>query len=134
MARILVVDDDNDHRAYVVQLVERLGHTAASAENGQRCLNVLREQEVDAIITDIFMPNIDGLEFLTQLATKGFTFPVIAITGQNDSSYVNFLKVARNFGVFYSIEKKDMERDLVRLVPEILEDRLERDDQNQPFG
>ena len=81
MARILVVDDDNDHRAYVVQLVERLGHTAASAENGQRCLNVLREQEVDAIITDIFMPGADGIELVTELNKLGSWVPVLGMTG-----------------------------------------------------
>lgn len=81
MARILVVDDDNDHRAYVVQLVERLGHTATSAENGQRCLSVLREHEVDAIITDIFMPGADGIELVTELNKLGSRVPVLGMTG-----------------------------------------------------
>ena len=132
---VLVIDDDGVDRQNIRRILTSIHNIKITeAHSGEHAIQILNTLEPALVITDIFMPNIDGLEFLTQLATEGFTFPVIAITGQNDSSYVNFLKVARNFGVFYSIEKKDMERDLVRLVPEILEDRLERDDQNQPFG
>ena len=81
MANILVVDDDTDHREFVVQLLERLGHSVIAAENGQRCLGLLRNHAVDAIITDIFMPGSDGIELITELKKMGSQIPVLGMTG-----------------------------------------------------
>lgn len=81
MARILVVDDDADHRAYVTQLVERLGHSAIAAENGRAGLSLLSDTEVDTIITDIFMPEADGIELVKALSDSGSHTPVIGMTG-----------------------------------------------------
>ena len=81
MATILVVDDDEDHRAYVEMLVERLGHTVHGADNGQSCLKILSDHDIDVIITDIFMPGADGIELVTQLNKLGLRVPVIGMTG-----------------------------------------------------
>jgi CheY-like chemotaxis protein len=120
MARILVVDDDTDHRAYVVQLVERLGHAATSAENGQRCLTILREQDVDAIITDIFMPGADGIELVTELNKLGSRVPVLGMTGGYKGvirPYENLFEVLANAKVLHKpFGTRDLESALVEVL------------------
>ena len=122
MARVLVVDDDDDHLAYVVQLLERLGHEPASAENGQRCLEVLRERDVDATITDIFMPGADGIELVTELNKLGVKVPVLGMTGGYKGvirPYENLFEVLANAKVLH---KPFGPRDLDSALSEALAD------------
>lgn len=122
MARIIVVDDDTDHRAYVVQLLERLGHSATPAENGQRCLSVLRDQEVDVIITDIFMPGADGIELVTELNKLGSRIPVLGMTGGYKGvirPYENLFEVLANAKVLHKpFGARDLETALVEVLPD----------------
>ena len=121
MANILVVDDDNDHRAYVVLLLERLGHSATPAENGQRCLTILREQDVDVIITDIFMPGADGIELVTELNKLGSRIPVLGMTGGDKGvirPYENLFEVLANAKV---LRKPFGARDLESALEEALD-------------
>ncbi|PIW26232.1 MAG: response regulator [Rhodospirillales bacterium CG15_BIG_FIL_POST_REV_8_21_14_020_66_15] len=120
MARILVVDDDTDHRAYVVQLLERLGHAATPAENGRSCLNILREKEVDAIITDIFMPGADGIELVTELNRLGLRVPVLGMTGGYKGvirPYENLFEVLAKAKVLHKpFSARDLESALVEIL------------------
>ena len=108
MARILVVDDDTDHRAFVVQLLERLGHS--------------RDQDVDAIITDIFMPGADGIELVTELKKLGSKIPVLGMTGGYKGvirPYENLFEVLANAKVLH---KPFGARDLETALEEVLRD------------
>ncbi len=99
-------------------------------------MQILQTLEPALVITDIFMPNVDGLEFLTQLATTGWTFPVIAITGLNDSDHIDFLKVAQSFGAVHSMNKNELDQKLVAVVRDILMGTGENgqgDIRNRPF-
>jgi PleD family two-component response regulator len=131
---VLLIDDDGVDRQNIRRILAPVRNiNITEAHSGEHAMQILENLEPALVITDIFMPDVDGLEFLTQLATKGITFPVIAITGLNDSKYVDFLKVAQNFGAVYSMEKKDMERDLARVAHEILSGRLESSHQYHPY-
>ncbi len=120
MAKILVVDDDTDHRAFVVQLLERLGHAVIAAENGHRCLSILHDQDVDAIITDIFMPGADGIELVTELKKMGSQIPVLGMTGGYKGvirPYENLFAVLANAKVLH---KPFGTRDLEAALDEVL--------------
>lgn len=122
MAKILVVDDDTDHRAFVVQLLERLGHAVLAAENGQRCLSILRDQSVDAIITDIFMPGADGIELVTELKRLGSRIPVLGMTGGYKGvirPYENLFEVLAKAKVLH---KPFGAKDLETALEEVLRD------------
>lgn len=60
MARVLVVDDDLTIRELVTLVAERDGHDVVTAANGLEAVKILRDREVDLIITDIMMPEMDG--------------------------------------------------------------------------
>ena len=81
MASILVIDDDNDFRDYLRLVLERFGHEVVTLPNGAGLTKVLELVRVDAVITDLYMPERDGIETVRQLGSLAPQIPVIAISG-----------------------------------------------------
>jgi len=67
MARILLIDDDDQVRGAIRRILERAGYTVVDAPDGAAGIRAQREQPADVIITDIFMPQQDGIETIRQL-------------------------------------------------------------------
>jgi CheY-like chemotaxis protein len=86
MATILIVDDCTDHREFLSILMARRGFDCLSAGNGIEALRLLEQTAVDLVLTDVFMPEMDGIEFLRSLrrVTARDGIPVIAMTGGHD--------------------------------------------------
>lgn len=78
---VLVVDDEPGVRRAIARLVELMGHTSAEAETGLQGLEILRSRSPDLVITDLNMPEMDGIEFLLSIREGGSRVPVIAISG-----------------------------------------------------
>jgi CheY-like chemotaxis protein len=79
--RVLVVDDNPDMRAFVRIALERAGFETNVAADGRRALDLQREHPADVLITDIFMPEPDGLELIQQFRSRFPRTKVIAISG-----------------------------------------------------
>lgn len=83
---ILIVDDE----AFLVSVLKaRLGIFGAqilTAANGQEALEIVSNQRVDAVLTDIDMPVMNGLEFLSKVRSMGLITPVVILTGQGDQA------------------------------------------------
>jgi len=82
---VLVAEDNRVNQVTVKMMLERLGHTALIAENGQKAIQVLKEEPVDVVLMDIQMPVMDGLEALEriragQAGTSRVDIPVLALT------------------------------------------------------
>jgi len=77
---ILVVDDDRLSRQFLVEAVKALGYTAREAENGDRALELVRAEAPDLVLTDLRMPNTDGMALAEQLAKEAPNLPVVLIT------------------------------------------------------
>ena len=105
MANILVIDDDATIQLVFSQFLTSLGHEIMQAENGKEGMSMIRETRPDLVITDIMMPEMDGLEILMQLRNTHDSVPVIAISGGMRSLPVNFLQQAKLFGARYVFEK-----------------------------
>ena len=86
MAAILIVDDDDSVRDVLYELFseEHMCHAAATAE---QALAFLREQSYDAVVTDISMPGLSGLELLGHVRQEQPDTPVIVISGIDDSTH-----------------------------------------------
>lgn len=97
---ILVVDDESELRAFMAEVVSSHGHTCYQAENGQIALNVLKEKPIDIVVTDIRMPEMDGLHLFERIKTKGI--PVIMITGFSSDFDI---KKAEELGVADFLQK-----------------------------
>jgi CheY-like chemotaxis protein len=105
MAHILVIDDDDSLRAVLVKFLEQGGHMVSHAANGRDGLHLLHHKKADLVITDIFMPEMDGLEVILaikkQFPHASEQVPVIAMSGgleTKETEPVCFLKQARLFG------------------------------------
>ena len=82
--KLLLVDDDRAVRETVATFLERLGHEVIQGTNGREGLELYASSKVDIVISDIMMPDIDGLEFLRALNEQGEDVELIFITGHGD--------------------------------------------------
>lgn len=81
MARILLVDDDPLLLHVLTQILALLGHEVTSAADGRQALARLRCEPFDVILTDVLMPEADGLELIRHAARDHPHLPVIAMSG-----------------------------------------------------
>lgn len=79
---ILVVDDDNDVRAVVAEILRQAGFKVEEAETGEIALQKLVPGGVEAVISDISMPGLSGVEMLKKLRTRDLDIPVVLLTGR----------------------------------------------------
>ena len=84
MARILVIEDDEYLRTAVRDILSDAGHFVFVAKNGREGLSRYREQWPDLVITDIFMPELNGLEVIRELAATGVSIVAMSAGGPLD--------------------------------------------------
>jgi len=80
MTRILIVDDELSMREFLKILLEKAGYAVTAAPDGVTALELVKNEEIDLVITDIRMPRMSGLELLTELKQHCADLPVIMIT------------------------------------------------------
>ena len=81
MATILVIDDQEPIRALLRTTLEGAGYEVLEASNGRLGLEVYRARSADLIITDIVMPELDGLEMMLEMTRNFLNVKVIAMSG-----------------------------------------------------
>jgi CheY-like chemotaxis protein len=133
MARILVVDDNDLVLQTVRTMLERAGHQAATAVNGLDGLRQLRSASFDLVITDILMPELEGLEMTRAVRQYSSAIPIIVMTGgpsgrnpSGRSAGPDYLRMARTLGATRTIEKPFTGPQLLALVAECLSTNTER--------
>jgi diguanylate cyclase (GGDEF)-like protein len=82
--KILVVDDEEQTRKLLVNLLSRKGHRCVTANNGREALDKIMENKFDALITDIVMPEMDGITLTKELSKHYQNLPVMVITGYTE--------------------------------------------------
>ena len=80
--KILTVDDEVDTLELMEELFESKGYITATASNGLEALNKIREDEPDIVISDIRMPEMDGMQLLELVSKRYPHIPVIMVTAQ----------------------------------------------------
>jgi len=85
-AKILVVDDEEAIREVVSTLLEAQGHECASVSNGHLAQEFLRRQTVDLVLSDMVMPEMDGLRLVEWLRQTDPDIPIIMVTAMHDIS------------------------------------------------
>jgi DNA-binding NtrC family response regulator len=117
--RILVVDDEENARIGLSRLLSNEGFLVDSVSNGYEALNYLRQQEVNLIISDINMPEMNGISFLKELNKNFPKSNVIMITAYGGvESYIE----AMNLGVFEYINKPVKIEELKSILRKIFKD------------
>ncbi len=117
--RILVVDDEENARIGLTRLLSREGFVVDSVSNGFEALNYLRQQEVNLIVTDINMPEMNGITFLKELNKSFPKSNVIMITAYGGvESYIE----AMNLGAFEYINKPVKIEELKSILKKIFKE------------
>jgi len=123
MARILVIDDEPQIRSLLRQMLEREGHDVEDAADGKAGLQLFREHPADLVITDILMPEKEGLETIRELRRDFPDTPAIAISGGGTFDPDLCLNLASKLGASEVIQKPFLKRELLEAVRRTLEER-----------
>lgn len=120
MALILVIDDDKAVRRLLREMLELDGHTVTDAPDGAKGLKALEKAPCDLVITDIFMPERDGLATLMELRQHHPGLKAIAISGGSPRVPLDMLHAAQRLGAAKTLAKPIRCADLLAAVTEVL--------------
>jgi CheY-like chemotaxis protein len=98
LARVLIVDDDEVVRLLMTALLEGMHHEPVAVQNGVDALRSHSERPADLVITDIYMPDMDGLELIRKINTAKSVPPIIAMSGSASDRRMDALPTAEHFG------------------------------------
>ena len=121
MAHILIVEDTPDFRLMMREILETAGHQVAEAENGSGAIRQLEHGRYDLIVTDVVMPESDGIELIRTLARQGVTIPIVAVSGggRNLPAAVS-LALTEAAGAHRTLFKPFRAAELIATVDELL--------------
>lgn len=121
MARILIVDDDSSIRALLRELLEEEGYQVEEANNGKQGVSSYRANPADLVITDILMPEKDGVELIMELQESFPEVKIIAMSGGGRGLDAQFnLRIAKDFGAVQQIEKPFSRKQVLETVRRVL--------------
>lgn len=122
MGRILVVEDDGAVRELLQEILERAGHEVIAAQNGKEAIALYKKSPADLMITNILMPEKEGLETIQELRREDSEIKIIAISGGGQIGPADYLEVARRFGAMRTFSKPFARKELLQAVDELLEE------------
>lgn len=105
MPRILIIEDDAVNRTMLAALLTDAGYAVEEAEDGNQATRILTAGGIDAVITDILMPEKEGLEVITEQRKMNRDMPVIAMSGGGTIGSETYLNLARKLGAREVFEK-----------------------------
>lgn len=120
MARILVTDDDSDLRGTLEKLLKLRGHAVDVGRDGLEGAKLLAQGLYDLLITDIVMPNQEGLESIIQARKRYPALRIIAMSGAGKTSTEVYLRVAKNVGANAVFQKPWNPKEMLAKVDELV--------------
>ena len=112
MERVLLVEDDQSDRIILENILERTGHEVRTASGGKEALKIHMEGTIDIVVTDLHMPDGDGLELIEALRFLRPETAIIAVSGKGPRS----LAEAERKGAFAAISKPIDPRELLEAI------------------
>jgi DNA-binding response OmpR family regulator len=123
MARILLIDDDSEVRTMLRLTLIHFGHNVIEARNGKEGLELFKRANADLVITDILMPEKEGLEVLSELRKKQVSpVKIIAISGGGRQKARDYLRLAKLMGASRVLAKPFSTEALIAAINELLPD------------
>ena len=105
MARILVIDDEQPIRDLLKKALEKAGHGVEVAPNGKVGIEIQHQHPADLVITDLFMPEKEGLETIMELKRDFPDIKIIAISGGDRKGTLDFLPMSEKLGAHIAMKK-----------------------------
>lgn len=123
MMRILIVDDDDALRGAIARFLGRAGYEVEEADNGHAALRTIERKSVDLVVTDINMPEMDGIEIVMALRGRTPPTPVVAMSGGGLLPKQLLLGSAEALGAVESIFKPFDLQQLLSTIERVLAQR-----------
>ncbi len=123
MKNILIIDDDIDFRSMLKKLLEKNHYQVFEARDGLEGMRTLNSQQVDLVVTDIIMPDMDGIETIMKLRTDFPKTRVIAISGGGRIGPTDYLNAARALGATHVLSKPFPNEEFLEHVAELLNEQ-----------
>ena len=120
MAKILVIDDDPSILTMLKKMLEREGYEVDTACNGSEGLDKIEDSPPDLLITDIVMPEKEGMELIFHLRRKKPELKIIAISGGGRFNYEGYLTSAKLLGADLSFQKPLVHKEFVQAISDLI--------------
>ena len=120
MTRVLVVEDDSNLRNIVRCILQKAGYEVVEACNGIEAADKIAEFPVQLVITDILMPDREGIETIVGLHRKYPDVKIIAMSGGGKGGADHYLDMAREFGADQTMHKPFDKSDLLDAVGDLI--------------
>lgn len=120
MAHILVIDDEISIQNLFTQFLGSNGYNISAASDGREGMCLIKKKKPDLVITDVMMPEMDGLEVVREIRKMHPDLPIVAISGGMHGVQINFLSLAKKFGACRIFEKPVSLPTLLAAVQELL--------------
>jgi len=118
--RILLIDDDDDVRSTLKQILEREGYRVLEASDGNQGLKIFKEKPIDLIITDLIMPEKDGMEIIIEIQRDYPKTKLIAISGGGKIGAEHYLEIAKRTGAMLTLQKPVERKSLLEAIQNLL--------------
>lgn len=125
LPRILLVDNEEEMRERLRNELEHNGNQVTCAANGRIAMHLYRSQPFDLVITELLMPERDGLEIIMDLRKRAPNVKIIAISGGGQSGMYSMLSIAEKLGAQRALSKPFSMHQLLSIVREVLDDTVQ---------
>lgn len=119
-SRILVIDDDDDTRETVCNIFTHFGYEVESARNGADGLRLFQDSRHDVVVTDILMPEKEGIETIRELRLLSPHLKIIAMSGGGTRSNFSYLEMAKSLGADSALQKPFLPAQLAEAVADLI--------------
>lgn len=120
MARIMVIDDDVVVRMALTRALESAGHEVIAADDGRKGVALFKMNPTDVVLTDIYMPNQEGLATIMELRRAFPSVKVVAMSGGGANAALDVLPVAEALGADRALRKPVTPTELAAVLKDLL--------------
>jgi CheY-like chemotaxis protein len=120
MPRVLVIDDDEQYLALMEAMLARMGYEVLAADNGKQGIRMCENTRMDLVVTDVVMPEMEGLEVIMELRRKCPDVKIIAISGGGYNHPTDYLNLAAGLGADSTLTKPFSNKDLLESIKQLL--------------
>lgn len=123
MTKILVIDDEELVRKMIVSVLKKSGFDVYEAANGIEGLAQAQNNLPDLVLTDILMPDKEGISTILELKTINPTIKIIAMSGGGKTQNMSFLEMAQKVGVKHTLKKPFRPTELLQAIDSLLNNK-----------
>jgi DNA-binding response OmpR family regulator len=118
--RVLVIEDNEDMRVMLVFALRLSGFEVSGVADGRGALAALTQTPTEAIVTDLFMPDQDGIETIVEVRRSFPQVKIVAMSGWQSPQGPDYLEVAREIGAVHTLRKPFDPEELVSILRAVL--------------